>query len=227
MLTEKQCPPTYPYGLPESGLKSKGPTAESLKRAMSRLGYLEWSDGFDQVFNRRLADALERWDPGHTGYGKGRWVKVRGAKVGAGKPHAGEYALDGPALNMIRDEYAAAHPPPPVVIPVPSLHPSLWDAYGEALRTPGLFSLGTYNPESRLPSGLPSDHAVYPAYAFDIGFNPDVGWQHPVARPYAEKTAKRWEVEYVILGDRIHIDGEWRTFRGGGHLNHIHVSGRR
>lgn len=116
---------------------------------------------------------------------------------------------------------------PPAPPPVASLHPSLWAAYAEALRTPGLFSLGTYNPASRLPSGRPSDHAVYPAYAFDIGFDPDTGWANPVARAYAEKTAKRLEVEYVILGDRIHIDGGWRTYRGGGHQNHVHVSGRR
>ena len=226
MLTEKQVPPTYPYGLASSGLKSKGPTAEALKRAMSRLGFMPWGD-FDQHFNQPLSDALAEWDPGHTGYGKGRWEKIRATRVPKGMAHAGEYALDGPAVNLIRDEYEDLHPPPPVAPPVASLHPSLWAAYAEALATPGLFSLGTYNPDSRLPSGLPSDHAVYPAYAFDIGFDPDIGWQHPVARPYAEKTARRYEVEYVILGDRIHIDGVWRTYRSGGHFNHVHVSGRR
>lgn len=119
--------------------------------------------------------------------------------------------------------------PKPVepLLPVASLHPSLWAAYSDALTTKGLFSLGTYNPASRLPSGAPSDHAVYPAYAFDIGFDPDTGWANPVARAYAERTAKRLEVEYVILGDRIHINGAWKTYTGGGHLNHIHVSGRR
>ena len=116
---------------------------------------------------------------------------------------------------------------PPAAPPVASLHPSLWAAYAEAMRTPGLFSLGTYNPRSRLPSGLPSDHAVYPAYAYDIGFDPDTGWSNPVARAYAEKTAKRPEVEYVILGNRIHINGSWTAYSGGGHLNHIHVSGHR
>jgi len=116
---------------------------------------------------------------------------------------------------------------PPAVLPVASLHPSLWTAYSDALATRGLFSLGTYNPASRLPSGKPSDHAVYPAYAFDIGFDPDTGWYNPVARAYAERTARRSEVEYVILGDRIHIDGYWKTYTAGGHLNHVHVSGRR
>ena len=224
MLTEIQCPPTWPYGLPSSGLKSKGPTAVALKRAMSRLGLLPWQE-FDEHFNQPLSDALAKWDPGKAGYGKGRWEKIRNTRIPASLPHGGEYALDGPALNMIRDEYVAAHPTPPDAPPVASLHHSLWESYAEALRTPGLFSLGTYNPDSRLPSGLPSDHAVYPAYAFDIGFDPDTGWNNPVARAYAEKTAKRPEVEYVILGNRIHINGAWKAYSGGGHLNHIHVSG--
>lgn len=226
MLTEKQCPYTGPYGLAASGLKAKGPTAEALKRAMSRLGLMDWGT-FDDHYNQKLEDALDKWDPGKNGYAKGRWTKIRSARVPAGLPHEGEYALDGPAVNMIRDEYVALHPPPPAVPPVASLHPSLWAAYADALTTPGLFSLGTYNPDSRLPSGLPSDHAVYPAYAFDIGFDPDTGWNHPVARPYAERTARRFEVEYVILGNRIHIDGVWRAYTSGGHYNHVHVSGRR
>lgn len=117
MLTEKQCPFTGPYGLPESGLKSKGPTAEALKRAMSRLGYLPWVD-FDQHFNEPLKDALAKWDPGRAGYGKGRWEKIRNTRVPASRPHGGEYALDGPALKLIQDEYAALHPPPPPYPPL-------------------------------------------------------------------------------------------------------------
>lgn len=118
-------------------------------------------------------------------------------------------------------------PKPVAPPPVSSLHPSLWAAYDDAITTPGLFTLGTYNPASRLPSGRISDHAVYPAYAFDIGFDPDTGWNHPVARAFAERTAKRPEVEYVILGDRIHVEGSWKAYTAGGHLNHVHVSGRR
>jgi len=134
----------------------------------------------------------------------------------------------GPATWKALEPHIAAVSKP-VVPPVASLHPSLWDAYAEALRTPGLFSLGTYNPASTLPSGRPSDHSVYPAYAFDIGFDPDTGWANPVARWYAQKTILRPEVEYVILGDRINTkDGRgWRTYTAGGHMNHIHVSGIR
>lgn len=127
MLTVTQVPPTYPYGLPSSGLKSKGPTAEALKRAMSRLGYLPWQD-FDQHFNQPLSDALAKWDPGHSGYGKGRWEKIRAAKVREGA-HAGEYALDSVAQQLIQDEYAAAHPPLPPYPPLIYPHEKGWRSY--------------------------------------------------------------------------------------------------
>src|SRR6476620_7012110 len=111
MLTEAQCPWTCPYGLPESGLKSKGPTPKALKRAMSRLDHLPWSENFDEQFNQALAHALDKWDPGHTGYGKGRWAKLRAAKIPSSLPHGGEYALDATALDLIRDDYKQQHPP--------------------------------------------------------------------------------------------------------------------
>lgn len=129
MLTEKQCPWTGPYGLPESGLKSKGPTAKALKRGMGRLGFLAWSENYDEHFNQPLSQALSNWDPGHTGYGKGRWEKIRAARIPAGKPHAGEYALDGVAQDLIQGEWLEAHPPAP---PMPSLvypHEKGWASY--------------------------------------------------------------------------------------------------
>lgn len=102
-LTTTQFPYTGPYGLAASGLPSKGPTPEALKRAMSRLGFMPWND-FDQHYNKVLADALAKWDPGNTGYGKGRWEKIRAARIPAGKPHAGEYALDQYARWLVQDE---------------------------------------------------------------------------------------------------------------------------
>ena len=111
MLTEEQCPWTGPYGLPSSGLRSKGPTAKALKRAMSRLGHMPWQE-FDDLFNQVLSNALAQWDPGHTGYGKGRWEKIRATKVPTGMDHAGEYALDSVALDLIREDYFEQHPPP-------------------------------------------------------------------------------------------------------------------
>lgn len=103
ILTEAQVPYTGPYGLAAGPIpKSKGPTAEALKRAMSRLGYLEWRD-FDQHYNVELEAALDKWDPGKNGYGEGRWKKIRAAKVLTG-PKKGEWALDAPARTMIQNE---------------------------------------------------------------------------------------------------------------------------
>lgn len=106
-LTEKQVPFTGPYDLdPKSPAKSKGPTAEALKRAMSRLGHIEWRD-FDQHYNQPLEQALDKWDPGKNGYGQGRWNKIREAKITVG-PHAGEYALDRYARTLIQNEAGQA-----------------------------------------------------------------------------------------------------------------------
>ena len=57
----------------------------------------------------------------------------------------------------------------------PNLTPSLWD---EANLARGSFAsqIQDYNPNSTLPSGRPSDHAVFPAKAFDAMFSPAIGW---------------------------------------------------
>lgn len=205
----------------------RGTDIDGHARAMHR--YLRDS----QLYNYELQPDIMR-----RTYGIGKRTLAKKCAEKAGLP---QYGVVGPALYAaMRDAgaydqiaearvqaYADSLAPKPVVLPVASLHSSLWTAYSDALTTKGLFSLGTYNPASKLPSGLPSDHAVYPAYAFDIGFDPDTGWANPVARAYAERTAKRLEVEYVILGNKIHIDGAWKTYTGGGHLDHVHVSGRR
>ncbi len=128
MLTEQQCPWTGPYGLPESGLRHEGPTAEALKRFLWRLELFH-GPPYDQGFNKPLSDGLARWDPGHTGYGKGRWEKARKQRIPKGKEHAGEYALDAVALQLIREDYAAQHPAPP---PYPSNvypHEKGWASY--------------------------------------------------------------------------------------------------
>ncbi|HSE43745.1 MAG TPA: hypothetical protein VLA89_00295 [Gemmatimonadales bacterium] len=108
-LTELQVPYTGPYGLVGSGHKSKGPTAEALKRALSRMGAptLPWTD-FDAHYNGKLEAAFDWFDPGgQNGYGKGRWTKIRAARVPAGQTHAGEYALDFYARKLIQDEAGA------------------------------------------------------------------------------------------------------------------------
>lgn len=122
-------------------------------------------------------------------------------------------------------------PPPPLIEPAQGfekLHESLWRIYtiGRQLH---LFDLGCWNPNSTLPSGRPSDHAVYPAYAFDLGFDPDIGWQHDEARAFFHIAMDRPEVEYVILGGKIGFrrTGTVQSYTYGGHMNHVHVSGNR
>lgn len=132
-----------------------------------------------------------------------------------------------------RWKYRRYQPPAKLVEPVQgfdSLHRSLWTAYSMCRNAGVQFTdLGTYNPASRLPSGAPSDHAVHPAFAFDIGIEPDTGWNNLKARALAVRVVKLPEVEYVILGSRIWTDWRkvWGAYYGGGHLNHIHVSGDR
>lgn len=106
-----------------------------------------------------------------------------------------------------------------------SLHHELWDEYSIG-RNMGMSDLGTYNPASRLPSGAPSDHSVYPAWAFDLGISPQNGFDNPTGRKFFNLMVGRPGIHYVILGDKI-----WSTDKGlhaytdGGHENHVHTSG--
>jgi hypothetical protein len=138
-------------------------------------------------------------------------------------------APDALAIDLM-NEYRDAHRRPELVEPrqgFDSLHKSLWEAYSIG-RLAGLTDLGTHNPASTLPGGGPSDHSVYPAYAFDLGFSPQTGQRNPTARAFFQRMINFPGVEYVILGDLI-----WSRERGthsytsGGHLNHVHVSGVR
>lgn len=126
--------------------------------------------------------------------------------------------------------YSPPPPPPKLVKPrqgFSSLDKSLWEAYSLG-RGMGMSDLGTYNPSSRLPGGGPSDHAVYPAMAFDLGISPTIGYNHPTARKYFNAMIGRPEIEYIILGNKIWSRGRGlHSYYSGGHENHIHVSGRR
>lgn len=104
-LTPTQFPYTGPYGMSHTAaLKNRGPTAVALKRAMWRMGYLKASPPYDDDYDWPLAQALERWDADRSGYGKGRWTKIRAAVVPKGRDHAGELALDAQARALVREE---------------------------------------------------------------------------------------------------------------------------
>jgi hypothetical protein len=113
MLTTEQFPWTTGYGLAAGPLKSKGNTAEALKRAVSRLGMHDWEE-FDQHYNRWLweavADLKIKWglrkasQERDGSYGKAFWEAIRTKKVPKGQPHAGEWALDHYSRKIVQDE---------------------------------------------------------------------------------------------------------------------------
>jgi hypothetical protein len=185
--------------------------------------------GFDEVYNEKTEKAVEVFQ---------RFSDIQPTG------QFGQATLD--AMWAFADAYSKYRyrllkvPPPPVTPSPPtligpnqgfdSLHRSLHQAFSEGRRS-GFSDLGTYNPDSNLPSGAPSDHAVYPAMAFDLGIEPDTGWKNLPARQFFYSMMGRPEVEYVILGDRIwsrpRASEGIRPYTSGGHWNHIHVSGNR
>ena len=63
-LSTEQFPWTTGYGLPKGPLKSKGNTAEALKRTVARLGKHDWQE-FDQHYTlwlwETVADLKIKW----------------------------------------------------------------------------------------------------------------------------------------------------------------------
>lgn len=83
MLTEQQAPYTGPYGLSTSGFKSKGPTAEALKRAMGHLKRMPWRE-YDQQYNLALWEAIAQYKIDKNihirkdgSYGEAAWIALR------------------------------------------------------------------------------------------------------------------------------------------------------
>lgn len=180
--------------------------------------------GFDDVYNKKTEDAIrivQRWhDIPHSG-------QMGEATFDVLWTYADAYS------RWVYRIWSAPKPPPPdpiLIEPVQgwnSLHKSLWELFSIG-RGMDLSDLGTYNPSSTLPSGAPSDHAVWPAYAFDLGVDPDTGYANPVGRAFFNIAMHRPEVEYVILGDKICSRSRGlHAYSGGGHQNHVHVSGNR
>lgn len=209
-------------------LGETGSDCEGVGRALIREG----SAGVTlAAFNKQTQERRRTWNQQHAD-----WLKKFEKKSG----HQPD-GIYGPSVHIDLSPHFDASatlmmktwrpPPPPLIEPKQgwdALHKSLWDIYSVGCRM-GLFDLGTWNPASTLPSGNPSDHSVKPAYAFDLGIDPDIGWEHDVARAYFYIALKRPEVEYVILGNKI---GDRRTgmihyYGYGSHNNHVHVSGNR
>jgi peptidoglycan hydrolase-like protein with peptidoglycan-binding domain len=218
------------YGPDDPRGPTRGRDVVAIKRGLSKVEtsfFPRPPAGFDDVYNRKTADAVKTFQ---------RLNEI------AATGHLGQATLD--ALWPYMDAYArlmyrAFVVPKPKPIPPPlvepnqgwaSLHSSLYAAFSIG-RSLGFSDLGTYNPNSKLPSGAPSDHALHPARAFDLGIDPDVGYAHDAARAYFHSMIGRAEIGYVILGDRIwsrsRASEGVRRYTGGGHANHVHVSGNR
>lgn len=180
--------------------------------------------GFDDVYNAKTAEAVRVVQ---------QWYEIRPATGNMGAEtfdvlwaHADAYS------KWVYRTWTAPKPKPVLVEPTQgwaSLDKALWKLYSTG-RTMGLEpDLGTYNAASTLPSGGPSDHSVYPANAFDLGFDPDIGFAHPVAKAFFHVCRADPACGYVILGDRIwsraRASEGVRPYTAGGHLNHVHVSG--
>lgn len=184
--------------------------------------------GFDDVYNSKTVEAVAVIQ---------KWFQISPATGNMGQPtfdilwdHADAYS------KYAYRVWTAPKPKPiplPEIVPIQgwsSLHSSLHQDFSLG-RNMGLSDLGTYNENSNLPSGAPSDHAVWPAYAFDLGVEPDTGWNNDVGRSFFLTMMGKPEVEYVILGNRIwsrpRASEGIRSYYGGGHDNHVHVSGNR
>lgn len=181
--------------------------------------------GFDRVYNRKTEEAVEvvrRFDERRPFTGP-----FRQDDLDAFWDYADAYS------RWVYRLWSAPNPKPPtptLIAPIQglaSLDKKLWTDFSTG-RHMGLTDLGTFNPSSTLPSGAPSDHAVWPACAFDLGVSPDTGYANPTGRKFFDLMSGRPEVHYVILGDKIWSrEMGLHSYSGGGHMNHVHTSGYR
>ena len=103
-----------------------------------------------------------------------------------------------------------------------SLRRDGWALYTFGRRL-GARDSGTHNAASTLPGGGKSDHAYWPARAFDLSLTDT--FTRARARWYYKQCKGREEVEYVIFERLIwsRENGE-KPYTAGGHDTHVHVS---
>lgn len=113
MLSAKQAPFIEPYSHPGGKFKSHGPTAEAVKRAMSHLGLMPWTD-FDQTYGEVVYAAMAHFkrvnglipqDSTDGSYGPGAWTKLRNRNY----QHNGQWlpVFDGYSQKLLQDEALA------------------------------------------------------------------------------------------------------------------------
>lgn len=112
MLSESKFPftgplfgPSYPEG------PDRESTVKGLKRGLIRMGFLNQALGSEtDLYGPEFEDAMKRWqrsvdiDNPKGQYGRGSWVEMRQARIPAGRPNAGQYAMDSLALTYVRED---------------------------------------------------------------------------------------------------------------------------
>lgn len=231
-LTPEQFPYTGPYGLPTSPHRSQGPTALALKRAMWRMGHLQGDpSAFDDHFNTRLARALAEWDPGKSGYGRGRWDLIRGARVPKGRPHAGELALDANAIGLVHAE--AEIPSVQIVYPHPAGVPSeMCQGLHPTRGLPGNYAVDLCAPGGT-PILAPFAGVITKLSGHDPrdGVNGDIfGWSLYLTRDdgtfmYLTHMGQRdvYVGEHLLIGQELGEVGRWPGDPGRSH-SHVGIT---
>jgi hypothetical protein len=123
-LSEQEAPFTEPYALPGNpqGFKSKGPTAEAVKRALAHLGFMEWKDDFDQHWNEVVNDAAAEWKRKRgiipAGSSDGSWGKKAHDVMRSTwyeKDGSKHDAFDGGSQQLLQQEKKASQPAKPPI----------------------------------------------------------------------------------------------------------------
>ncbi len=107
--------PKYPFVRPLAIGVDKGTDIQAVKRALSRTGYfLPWGN-FDNIYNKRTADAVKRFQWSHDldGTGKyGRPTHLKLVATPATADHPGEMAFDEYAGELLWAEWERRHEDP-------------------------------------------------------------------------------------------------------------------
>lgn len=116
-VSEQDAPFIEPYGLPDSGFKSKGNTALAVKRALAHLGFMEWQpEKWDKQWGATVNEASYMWkrkrgiigpDSKDGSWGKKAHDTMRQTNFGKEKKDA----FDGESQRLLKEEKAAATPP--------------------------------------------------------------------------------------------------------------------
>jgi hypothetical protein len=111
--------PLYPPDAPDRAPSQDGPDVVAYKRTVSRAGRWPW-DTFDDTFSNSFAHGKPGGNVGDSGIagvqrqqhiedtgwiGEATFNTLRSIKIPVGLPHAGEYAMDATAQNLINQAW--------------------------------------------------------------------------------------------------------------------------